>query len=149
MRTLARNRQEMKYSLQGAATPIYQKDASGNTVYVTISGQQVPVETGETKISYSKPKTFYASISMSGGDSKEAVYGIDLGSYDATIIVPNGYVPLVESSLIWFESEPTYLDIEDVHVNPLSADYKVVKVIPNLNFTKYALKKVVKVADED
>lgn len=144
MRTLARDKQMLLYSLQGAPTPIYEKNPDGTIRYEEIDGELVPIETGETEITYTKPKKFYASFSMSGSDTTEKVFGIDVSGYDATLIVAKGYVPLTETSLIWFENEPKYLDIEDIIPDPKSADYKVVKVVNSLNFTRFALQRVVK-----
>lgn len=144
MRTLARNRQKMKYALQDKRIPIYQTDEDGNVVYDNINGVQTPIETGEYEIGYGKPVDFMANITMSGGDAEAVEFGIDVSAYDATLICSRDAFPITETSLIWHETEPTYKDIEQTIVNPNSADYSVVKVSKSLNFVKYVLKRIAK-----
>lgn len=133
MRTLNKNKQKMYYALFGSREPIYD-------YYIDDDGNKIPLDTGEFTTGYYAPKKFYGNISMSGGESNPVEYGIDNSQYSAVLIVDS--LPIDETSLIWFESKPSYK--EDGNVDGDSADYTVVKVIPSLNGMKYLLKKVVK-----
>lgn len=144
MRTLARNRQSLKYSLQTGKVPIYMRDDEGNIIYITVDGEQVPVESGEYENGYSLPVDFKANIAMSGGDTQIAEYGLDVSAYDATIVYNRGQYPITETSLIWFQTEPKFKDDDNTIVDGKSADYTVVKVSDSLNFTKVILKKIIK-----
>ena len=81
---------------------------------------------------------------MSGGESNIVEYGIDKSEYDAIIIMQNGELPITETSLIWLESPVVYKDVENKIVDANSADYRVKKVSPSLNQTKYLLERIVK-----
>lgn len=138
MRTLNKNKQKMYYSLMGSEderVPIYDyyKDDEGN---------EYKLESGEYVIPYLTPEEFSGNISMSGGDSEASEFGLNTADYEAILVVPKSLLPINEKSVIWFENEPQY-NREGI-VNEKSADYKVIKHIPSLNFDKYALKKVVK-----
>lgn len=138
MRTLNKNKQKMYYSLMGSEddrVPIYDyyKDDEGN---------EYKLESGEYVIPYLPPVEFFGNIAMSGGDSEASEFGLNTADYEAILVVPKSLLPINEKSVIWFENEPQY-NREGI-VNEKSADYKVIKHIPSLNFDKYALKKVVK-----
>lgn len=144
MRTLAKNKQKMYYSLQVGEVPIYETDEDGNIKYITIDGEQVPVETGEYELGYSEPVEFFGNISLSGGDSEVVEYGIDTSAYDATLVTDKEAVPLTETSLIWFQSEVGYKDTAKTIVDGNTADYRVLAVKPSLNEAKYILGKLTK-----
>ena len=144
MRTLAKNKQKMYYALQSGEVPIYEKDEYGNIKYITIDGEQVPVETGEYELGYSEPVEFLGNIALSGGDSEVVEYGIDTSAYDATLVTDKGAVPLTETSLIWFQSEVGYKDTTKMIVDGNTADYRVLAVKPILNEAKYILGKLTK-----
>lgn len=135
MRTLKKNEQKMYYSLLGELVPVYD-------YYTDSEGNKIPLDTGEFEIGYYNPVSFDGNIAMSGGELKVVEYGVDVSQYSAVLIVEKGSLPIDETSLIWFETEPV--------INPggavdkYSADYTVVKQIPSLNGAKYLLKKVVK-----
>ena len=135
MMTLRRNKQKMWYSLQGGLVPIYE-------YYTDDEGNKHPIETGEYKTEYLQPVIFYGNISMSGGEARNVEFGLDLTAYEAVLIVGKGELPLTETSRIWFENEPKYN--ADGTVDEFSADYRIVKIGPSLNFDKYVLAKVVK-----
>lgn len=135
MRMLNRNSQKMYYSLYAEEIPIYD-------YYEDEDGNKIPIDTGETTIGYEKPVEFYGNISLSGGESREQEYGLNLSDYEAVLIVAKNTLPITETSLIWHNTEPKYN--ADGTVDGDSADYTVVKVSPSLNFDKYVLKKVVK-----
>ena len=79
---------------------------------------------------------------MSGGESEAVEFGLDLSQYEAVLIVGKDTLPITESSLIWHTTTPTR-DNEG-NTDEYSADYRIVKISPSLNFDKYVLKKVVK-----
>uniref|UniRef100_A0AAU8B8C1 Uncharacterized protein n=1 Tax=Dulem virus 39 TaxID=3145757 RepID=A0AAU8B8C1_9CAUD len=144
MRTLAKNKQKMYYALQSGEVPIYETDEDGNIKYITIDGEQVPVETGEYELGYSEPVKFFGNIALSGGDSEVVEYGIDTSAYDATLVTDKGAVPITETSLIWFQSEVGYKDNAKTIVDGNTADYRVLAVKPSLNEAKYILGKLTK-----
>lgn len=139
-----KNKQRMKYSLQIGEVPIYETDEDGNIKYITIDGEQVPVETGEYELGYSEPVEFFGNIALSGGDSEVVEYGIDTSAYDATLVCDKGAVPLTETSIIWFQSEIGYKDTAKTIVDGNTADYRVLAVKPSLNEAKYILGKLTK-----
>lgn len=140
---LNQNKQKMYYALQDKIVPIYETDEEGNIIYYEdAEGNKIPLETGDTKLSYGEPIEFYGNISMSGGEAETVEYGVNIGDYEAILTVDKGLLPLSEISLIWYENEPRMN--EDGTVDEHSADYEVVKVSPSLNTYKYVLKKVVK-----
>lgn len=136
MRTLKKNTQKMYYANQDRVVPIYE-------YYEDEDGNMIPLDTGETKLVYGEPIEFKGNISLSNsGEVNTQEYGLNLGDYSAILVVGKDYIPLSETSLIWYENEPTK-DI-DGNTNEFSADYRVVKVSDSLNVSKYALQKVVK-----
>ena len=135
MRMLNRNKQKMYYALYGKEVPIYD-------YYIDSEGNEIPLETGETKIVYENPVEFLGNISLSGGESEAVEFGLNLADYEAVLVVAKNTLPINETSRIWHNTEPTYN--EDGTVNESSADYKVVKVSPSLNVDKFVLKKIVK-----
>jgi len=157
MRTLMRNKQSMKYALQIGEMPIYQTDEDGNIIYehyedsdgniiyyLDENGNKIPSETGEYEVGYSEAHEFFGNIAMSGGEAEAVEYGIDVSAYDATLVMEKGVLPIDETSLLWFESEVGYTDTSMTHVDPHTADYKVLAVKPSLNFVKYILGRIVK-----
>lgn len=135
MRMLNRNKQKMYYALYGKEVPIYE-------YYIDSDGNEIPLETGETKIVYENPVEFLGNISLSGGESEAVEFGLNLADYEAILVVAKNTLPINETSRIWHNTEPTYND--DGTINESSADYKVVKVSPSLNVDKFVLKKIVK-----
>lgn len=135
MRMLNRNKQKMYYALYGKEVPIYE-------YYIDSDGNEIPLETGETKIVYENPIEFLGNISLSGGESEAVEFGLNLADYEAILVVAKNTLPINETSRIWHNTEPTYND--DGTINESSADYKVVKVSPSLNVDKFVLRKIVK-----
>lgn len=135
MRTLKRNKQKMYYANQDREVPVYEyfEDEDGN---------MYPLDTGETKIVYGEPIPFEGNIAMSGGEVEAQEFGLNLSDYQAVLVLGKNTLPITETSLIWFETEPQ-TDV-DGNTDEFSADYKIVKISPSLNVDKYVLKKVVK-----
>lgn len=140
MRNLRRNKQKMYYSTLTGKTPIYERDEYGNVKYITVDGIQVPVETGETEITYSLPSEMLANIAFSGDETTAKEFGVDLSSYDAVVVCEKGRYALTETSIVWFETAPSYKDQQQTIVDADTADYKVVSVKDSLNQTKILLK---------
>lgn len=135
MMMLNQNKQKMYYALYGKEVPIYD-------YYIDSEGNEIPLETGETKIVYENPVEFLGNISLSGGESEAVEFGLNLADYEAVLVVAKNTLPINETSRIWHNTEPTYND--DGTINESSADYKVVKASPSLNVDKFVLKKIVK-----
>ena len=145
MRTLLKNQQSMKYAIQIGEVPIYQTDEDGNIIYYEDSdGNRIPLETGETEIGYSEPVSFLSSLAMSGGEAEAQEFGLSTSDYNATLLCQKGVYPIIEGSLIWAKSEVGYKDTNNDIIDPISADYEVIKVSESLNFVKYVLKAIVK-----
>jgi hypothetical protein len=135
MRTLNKNKQRLFYANQDRLVPIYEEytDEDGNTYLL---------DTGDTKLVYGEPVEFKGNIAMSGGEAEAQEFGLNLADYEAVLLVGKNTLPITESSLIWHTTEPT--KDSDGNTNEYSADYRIVKISPSLNFDKYVLKKVVK-----
>ena len=144
MRLLRKNMQPMKYSLQDGRVPIYERDENGDIVYIEVDGEKIPVETGEYETGYSAPVDFMGNISMSGGEAEAKEFGMDIGDFDAVIILEKDAIPISETSIIWHTSPVKYKDEQNAIVDSKSADYAVKRVSPSLNFTKVLLQRIVK-----
>lgn len=174
MRTLRRNRQKMLYSLQIGEVPVYVRDDDNNIIYQSYTdtegneifyldenGNKIPMDTGETQIIYGTPQEFDANIATSGGEAEAQTFGLSLGDYEAVALYVKGAYPLVEGCLVWKDSKPkceyeneVAFEIENEDGDKVtvystvpeetSADYRILKISPSLNFTKAILKAVVK-----
>lgn len=144
MRLLRKNMQPMKYSLQDGRVPIYKHDENGDIVYIEVDGKKKPVETGEYETGYSSPVDFMGNISMSGGEAEAKEFGMDIGDFDAVIVLEKDAIPISETSIIWHTSPVKYKDEQNTIVDSKSADYVVKRVSPSLNFTKVLLQRIVK-----
>ena len=137
MRSLKKNQQNLWYSTYADQITEYYRDSNGNIIYDEIDGEQIPRIKWE-KAGYNNPVSFYANISAGKGTAQEEVFGVSL-DYTKTISTSDMDLPISETSLIWFETEPTYN--ADGEVNEASADYSVVGIAKSLNNVVYALKK--------
>lgn len=135
MMMLNQNKQKMYYANQDKIVPIYEEytDEDGNTYLL---------DTGETELVHGEPIEFYGNIAMSGGEAEAVEFGLNLADYEAVLLVSKNTLPLNEQSRIWHTSEPTKDD--KGYTDEYSADYRIIKISPSLNFDKYVLKKVVK-----
>ena len=131
MMTLDINKQKMYYA---TLVDTIQEE------YIDEDGNRYP--TGEPKNIYSEPVEFYGNIAMSGGEAEAQEFGLNLADYEAVLLVGKNTLPITETSLIWRATEPT--KGADGNTDEYSADYRIVKISPSLNFDKYVLKKVVK-----
>lgn len=135
MRTLRKNAQKMYYANQDREVPITE-------TYYDDEGNAYELDTGETELVYGEPIEFYGNIAMSGGEAEAQEFGLNLADYEAVLLVGKNTLPINEQSRIWHTSEPTNDD--KGYTDEYSADYRIVKISPSLNFDKYVLKKVVK-----
>ena len=141
MRTLARNKQKMYYSLYLGQEPEYALDENGMKIvsFIDEEGNVYYEETGNYIDVYSQPVIFYGNIAMSGGESEAVEFGLNLGDYEAVLLMDKNTLPIDETSLIWYKNEPKEVVVKKEH-----ADYTIVKLSPSLNQDKYVLKAVVK-----
>ena len=145
MRTLRRNKQEMKYSIKGEPQPIYELDENGNKIveFVDDEGNVYYRETGSYTSGWSKPEVFYGNIAMSGGEAEAQEFGLSVADYNAVISASRNELPLILGAYIWQNSEVEYKDEDKTDVKETSADYQVIKVSESLNEVKYILKAIV------
>lgn len=146
MRTLNRNKKRLYYANLLESEPIYEKNPDGTDKTIVVDGVATKVISGYTSNMYDDPVIFWGSLSLSGGEVENVEYGIDDSAYDAVLIVnKTDNLPISETSLIWSVSEPRYINIQDeTFTDPYSADYRVVRVSPSLNESKYLLTRIVK-----
>ena len=137
MRSLKKNKQKFYYSTYADQITEYYRDSDGNIIYDEIDGELIPRIKFE-RAGYANPVLFYANISAGKGTAQEEVFGVSL-DYTKTISTSDMDLPISETSLIWFETEPAYNS--DGTVNEASADYSVVGIAKSLNNVVYALKK--------
>lgn len=143
MMTLNQNKQKLYYALLDNVVPIYETDDDGNIIYYEDEeGNRIPLETGDTKIIYSKPVEFYGNIATSGGEVEVQEFGLNLADYEAILVLDKNTLPLTETSLIWQNTKPKFNQDETLDEN--SADYKIVKINSSNNYDKYVLSRVVK-----
>lgn len=135
MRTLNKNKQAMYYANQDREVPIME-------TYYDDEGNAYELDTGETELVYGEPIEFKGNIAMSGGEAEAQEFGLNLADYEAILLTSKNTLPIDETSRIWHTSEPTKDD--NGYTDEYSADYRIVKISPSLNFDKYVLKKVVK-----
>jgi len=133
MRTLRKNKQTIYYAEKTA------REAESTTDTITVDGETVYIDEGDYTLSYSDPTAVFANISFSGGDSMDVEFGLDMSAYDAIIVTDKQALPITETSLIWFETEPPSGTNDGS-----TADYSVVAVRTSLNQTKAILKRRVK-----
>lgn len=143
MRNLLKNQQKLWYSTYADQITIYERDENGDIIYDEIDGEELPRIIAE-KAGYNNPVSFYANISAAKGSSDEEVFGVAL-DYTKTIATTDMTLPITETSLIWFETEPIFND--DGTIDEGSADYAVVAVARSLNNVVYAIKKRAKSSD--
>ena len=124
MRDLKRNQRKMYYSL-----------------YVE-QGNDSDFDILDTVAKYSAPVEFKASLTAGKSDSDDSPFGKDI-SYDRIISTVNKDLPITETSLIWYGTEPVLL--EDCSADPSSADYKVAAApLDGLDGIRIAIKRIAK-----
>lgn len=139
------NKQKLWYALRIGEVPIYETDGNGDIVYYTDNeGNKIPIETGETEMGYSEPAPFFANISFNTSEIDNQPFGTDISNYDAIVVANKDEVPLDENCLLWYETEPEYTDTDETHVDPHSADFRVLGIVPSLNQVRYILGRLAK-----
>ena len=136
MRTLKKNKQIVYYALKT------EKEAEESEEKIIVDGVEVSGDEGDYRIWYSIPEEFSANISFSSGDTQDVEFGLDISGYDAIIVTDLKALPITETSLIWFETEPPTAENDGS-----TADYSVIAVRHSLNYTKAILKRRVKNGD--
>lgn len=146
MRMLRRNKQTIKYAELIGTSPVYVLDANGNKVVDYVDdGVTYYKQTGEEYNLYEEPQNADVNIAFGNGEVSQTEFGVNDSDYDASILYLLNEYPITETCLVWYETEPTYKgEGANRHVDPDSADYKVVMVKPSLNQTKVLLSKKVK-----
>ena len=132
MRTLRRNKTKLWYALYNDKEPTYLTDENGNIIYQDVDGEQVPIETGHNKPSYSEAIPFKGYIQFKGGEAEARAFGVSIDSYSHILIMRKDEIPIDETSLI-FLSEPETVSEE-------TADYHITRVAQSLNFVTYLLR---------
>lgn len=107
MRDLKKNQRELWYALYREKIPIV--DENGD-------------ETGDYTTGYSPPVSFCANLSPGKGSAQAAVFGTDI-DFTRSISTTDMELPITETSLIWYETEPGVL--KDGSADPDTADYEV------------------------
>ena len=126
MRTPRRVRQPLIYALLTGKEPIYERDKDGNIVYKIVAGEKIPKTTGEKRDIYSKPITFYNSISGQLTEDELQAFGTQNNAI-AKMTYQREQYPFRTGTLIWKTSEVKYLD--DGTPDPTSADYRVIGIM--------------------
>lgn len=136
------NKQKMYYAIPNGRTPIYQKDEEGNIVYYTDSeGNQIPIETGETEISYTTPKMFRGCVCSQLEDAITRAWGSD-NSNNFAVLVLSKKAKDEDGNLIDFPNGTVIWRKYDVTSGVSNADYIVDGVMDEeLNETSYYLRK--------
>lgn len=145
----------MYYSLsQSVDRMVYVLDRNGNRNYLYTDDEGKEYYETEKVTILPSAVSFLGNIAMSGGEAEAVEFGLNVGDYEAVLLMAKNSLPIDETSLIWHETEPqaedkTYwFEGEDapntLHVVSNDADYRVIKKSPSLNQDKYILKKVVK-----
>ena len=136
MRTALKNKRSMKYALYQEKIKTYALDDEGN-ILTDQNGN--PISTGY-KAGYDAPVDFEASISFAGGEAEAVSFGVSVGDYDSKLLALKGELPISETSLIFTESEPEYDN--SGNLKEKSADFRVYRVAPSLNYSVFLLKRI-------
>ena len=122
MRDLRRNQRKMYYTLY--------KEQSAEGDFDAL----------DTVAVYSPPVEFRASLSAGKSDAEDSPFGKDV-SYDRIISTVNKSLPITETSLIWYETEPVLR--KDGTADASSADYKVAAApLDGVDGVRIAIKRI-------
>jgi len=156
MRTLAKNKQKMYYALkENEERNVYVLDRNGNRNYLFTDEDGIDWYETERVVVFPEVVPFKGNIAESGGEAEAVEFGVNVGDYEAVLLMSKGSLPIDETSRIWHETEPQIEEKEywfEFEPEPRkisfadysTADYSVLKKSPSLNQSKYILKKVVK-----
>ena len=136
------NTQQIKYAVFTGSQEIESSGEPG-TWTNPVTGQVYTLDktTGDSKPTYGEVTTDFVNISL-GNNNKDDFepFGFSSGDYNGTISAIKGEFDFNVGTLVWYESEVEYKDGE---VNPKSADYTIIGIMPTLNEIKYLLKGVI------
>lgn len=107
MRSLEKNRRTLYYALYNEK--IEKFDENGDF-------------TGDYIVGYSAPVIFLANLSAGKGSTQADIFGVNV-DFTRTISTTDVSLPISETSLVWYESEPKVLP--NGTADPESADYTV------------------------
>lgn len=145
MRTLRKNRQQMKYAIPLYQEDKYKYDADGNKLidYVDDDGTIFYVTTGEPETIYSEPVEFDGNIAGKIREVLAKEFGIDNEPNYATLVTAKGEYDFKYGTLIWRNHEPTYKEFNgNMIIDSASSDYGVVGTVDEfLNEDMYLLHK--------
>lgn len=142
MRCLNKNKQKLYYALFDHSEPEYELDDEGNRVEDDDGNY---IETGANLLLYDVAVEFMGNIALSGSDVTRQEFGVSEDRYEAVLVTNKGQLPITETSLLWYQTEPTTKVIEgETYADETTADYRILKVVPSLNNDRYILAKVVK-----
>ncbi len=135
------NKQPLKYALFNGSQEIT-KSGEQETWTNPITGEVYNLDntTGDSKPIYGEVVEITANISLGNNKDEFEAYGFSQSDYNGTIAASRNEFPINVGTLIWYESEVKYKQSE---IDPKSADYYVVGIIPSLNEVKYLIKGVV------
>lgn len=142
MRQNRRIKQRMFYSNFDQEMPIYNRDADGNIIYITMpDGQSVPSKTGETKQGYGEPVEFYNSISGTLTEDELQAFGGEKRAV-AKATYRKGDLPFKTGTLIWKDSE---IGRKGDEIDENSADYRIMGILDEgQHFYRAIMEKVTK-----
>lgn len=140
MRQTKRDKQIMYYSNFAGTQKEYEKDADGNTVYVEVDGQLVPVETGIVTEVYDTPVKFKASISSQLNELQIRSWGVDQSAIHSELCVKKGYLPVKIGTIIWRTSE-VVMEEDGIHAKASSSDYTVCGIMDEDLYSDFYLLK--------
>lgn len=144
MRTLSRNKQKMYYSLLEGQIEVDKLDDEGNKIIDYTDLEGINYYRKETIDKYTKPEKFLGNIAFSSGEANVEEFGVDIGQYDAVMVLNKDQFPITETSLIWFDEEPVFRDTENTIPEPKSATFTVKAIKPSLNQLKVLLSAITK-----
>lgn len=142
MRQNRRIKQRMFYSNFDQETPIYNRDADGNIIYITMpDGQSVPSKTGETKQGYAEPTEFYNAISGTLTEEEVQAFGGEKRAV-AKMTFRKGDFPFRVGTIIWKDSE---IGRKGDEIDENSADYRILGILDEgQHFYRAIMEKVTK-----
>ena len=138
MRLCRKNKSKLKYALYKDKEVVYETDENGQIIWQDVDGELVPIETGSRPPRYLEPVEFKGYIQFKGGEDEAKAFGVSVDSYTHILVMRKDEIPITETSLIFDKTEPNPEDMEG------SADYRVERIAPSLNFVTYLLRSVSK-----
>ena len=125
MRSLARNKQKIYYSLYtGQSSDI--RDEYGNV-------------TGEPQLTYADPVEYHINVSAARGTADLEQFGIN-ENYTKTMVTNDVNCPISETTRLWIDKEAMVTEDEVTTITP--HNYVVVSVARSINSVTYAIKEV-------